>query len=266
MNLFLNGANIHCAEVGNPSHPPVLFLHGFPFSHEMWTEQFAAVEKQYRGIAYDLRGHGMSDVLDGQYTIEGHVDDLIALLDNLQINKTIVVGLSMGGYITLRALQRNPERFVGAVLCDTRSDPDSDDGKLKRFEAIKVVKEYGSAHFAKAFVKAVFAPESFEIMSETVAFIQKTIERTPPLSIAGTLLALASRMDTTPSLDQISVPTLIMVGEKDVVTPPAAARAMHDKIRGSQLAVIPNAAHMSNLENPRFFNQQLLAFLGSVHS
>ena len=116
MNLFLNGANIHCAEVGNPSHPPVLFLHGFPFSHEMWTEQLAAVEKQYRGIAYDIRGHGMSDVRDGQYTIEGHVDDIIALLDNLEIDRTVIVGLSMGGYITLRALQRNPERFAGAVF------------------------------------------------------------------------------------------------------------------------------------------------------
>jgi len=261
MNVFLNGGNIYYVERGEPEQMPVTFLHGFPFSHEMWSGQLKAVGERYRAIAYDIRGHGQSDVLDGQYTIEGHVDDLIALLDHLGIETTVVVGLSMGGYITLRALQRNPERFAAAVLCDTRSEADANDAKLKRFEAIRAVKEHGSAHFAASFVKAVFAPQTFERSPDTVAFIQKIIARTPPLSIAGSLIALASRMDTTPSLQQISVPTLVMVGEEDVVTPPSASRLIHDRIKGSQLAIIPHAAHMSNLENPRSFNEHLLSFL-----
>jgi 3-oxoadipate enol-lactonase len=264
MNVFLNGANINYVQLGNPARMPVIFLHGFPFSLEMWGGQLEVVGARYRAIAYDIRGHGQSDVLDGQYTIEGHVDDLIALLDHLRIDKTVIVGLSMGGYISLRALQRNPERFAAAVLCDTRSEPDGNDGKLKRFEAIRGVKEHGSARFAESFVKAVFSPETFRRSPETVAVIEKTIARTSPLSIAGTLLALASRMDTSETLAQISVPTLLMVGEQDIVTPPSASQTIHERIKGSQLVVIPDAAHMSNLENPRYFNEHLLSFLDSL--
>ncbi len=145
MNVFLNGANINYVEFGNRDRMPVTFLHGFPFSHEMWTGQLEVVGESHRAIAYDIRGHGQSDVLDGQYTVEGHVDDLIALLDHLGVDRTVIVGLSMGGYISLRALQRNPERFGAAVLCDTRSEADSNDAKLKRFEAIAAVKEHGSS-------------------------------------------------------------------------------------------------------------------------
>ncbi|MGB2959257.1 MAG: alpha/beta fold hydrolase [Bacteroidota bacterium] len=264
MNVLLNGANINYVEFGNRDRMPVTFLHGFPFSHEMWTGQLEVVGERHRAIAYDIRGHGQSDVLDGQYTIEGHVDDLIALLDHLGVDRTVIVGLSMGGYITLRALQRNSERFAAAVLCDTRSEADSDEGKLKRFEAIRAVKEHGSGHFAESFVRAVFAPETFERSPETVGSIQKTIARTPPLSIAGTLLALASRMDTSQSLGEISVPTLVMVGEHDVVTPPSDSRMIHERIKSSQLVVIPQAAHMSNLENPRYFNDHLLSFLNDL--
>jgi 3-oxoadipate enol-lactonase len=264
MNVFLNGANINYVEVGNPDRMSVTFLHGFPFSLEMWNNQLEAVGQHHRAIAYDIRGHGQSDILDGQYTIEGHVDDLIALLDHLGVDRTVIVGLSMGGYIALRALQRNPERFSAAVLCDTRAEADANDGKLKRFETIRAVKEHGSAHFAESFVKAVFSPQTFERSPETVATIEKTIARTPPLSIAGTLLALASRMDTSLILEQISMPMLLMVGEQDLVTPPSASRTIHERVKGSQLVVIPDAAHMSNLENPRHFNTHLLSFLDSL--
>lgn len=243
---------------------PVLFVHGFPFSHEMWTPQLEAVGKRYRTIAYDVRGHGMSDVGDAQYTIEGHVDDLFALLDHLKIQRTVVVGLSMGGYITLRALQRNQGRFIAAVLCDTKSEADTDEGKLKRFETMKAVKQGGSAQFAENFSKAVFDPRSLERKPEAVATVKGIIARTPPVSIAGTLLALASRTDTSAFLSQITIPTLILVGDNDVTTPPSASRFMHERIRGSEIHIVPEAAHMSNLENPRYFNEKLLDFLERV--
>jgi pimeloyl-ACP methyl ester carboxylesterase len=212
-------------------------------------------------VAYDLRGHGQSDVGDGQYTIESHVDDLIALLDHLKIAKTVIVGLSMGGYVTLRALERNPERFNAAVLCDTRSEPDTDEGKVKRAGGIKNVKKNGSEAYANDFIKAVFAKESFEKIPAVVESIRGIIAHTPPLSIAGTLLALAARTDTTTSLASIAIPTLILVGEHDIITPPSASKALHERIRGSELHVVPSGAHMSNLENPGFFNEKLLAFL-----
>ena len=265
MRAFLNGANIHFISSGPSSGLPVIFIHGFPFSHVMWHEQVAAVSGAgFRTVAYDIRGHGLSDVGDGQYTIEGHVDDLIALMDHLEIPAAVIVGLSMGGYIALRALERAPKRFVAAALCDTRSESDPNEGKTKRANSMAAVKRTGSAVFADDFIKAVFAEETFSKDPAAIAMIRDIIAHTPPLSIAGTLLALAARTDTTASLSALGIPTLILVGEHDATTPPAASRSMHDKIKGSELFVIPGAAHMSNLENPAVFNEKLLAFLRRI--
>ncbi|HXG00232.1 MAG TPA: alpha/beta fold hydrolase [Bacteroidota bacterium] len=264
MHIYLHGVPFWYIDEGDRSSIPVIFLHGFPFSHEMWTEQVSLVAKRYRAIAYDLRGHGRSFVGDGQFTIEQHVDDLFGLMDLWKAEKPVIVGLSMGGYITLRALERDQQRFRAAVLCDTKSEADTNEGKLKRFENMKIVREQGSEAFAEMFVRNVFAAESLTNKPDAVQRIKKIIAATPPLSIAGTLLALAARTDTTAFLSQIAIPTLILVGEKDVTTPPAASQAMHEKIRTSEMHIIPNAAHMSNLENPEEFNRHLMAFLERV--
>jgi len=264
MRALVNNSHLFYTEEGPAKGLPVIFLHGFPFNHTMWLAQLKAVAGFCRGVAYDIRGHGLSDIGDGQYSIEGHVDDLMGLLDALGIGRTVIVGLSMGGYITLRALERSPERFLAAVLCDTRSEPDSNEAKVRRFAGVKSVKLEGSAPFAETFVKALFAPSSFQTNPEAVVMIRQIIESTPPLSLAGSLLALASRTDTTPSLGTMKVPTLIMVGEQDALTPVDASRAMHRLIPGSELHIIPAAGHMSNLENPDVFNATLLAFLRKV--
>ena len=266
MIAYINRDPINYVDTGDQSGRPVVFIHGFPFSLDMWKPQLDVVGKRFRAIAYDLRGHGGSYVGDGQYTIEGHVDDLIALLDILKIQKTVVVGLSMGGYITLRALERNPERYTAAVLCDTRSEADGNEGKLKRFASIVSIKKNGSAAFADGFVKNVFAAETFQESPQVVDQIHTIIRRTPELSIAGTQLALASRTDTTASLSNIKIPVLILVGVLDVTTPPLASQTMCDRIHGSELHLIPNAAHLSNIENPEFFNEMLLGFLDRVAS
>lgn len=264
MIVYLQGDPFQVVDAGVASAIPVVFVHGFPFDHTTWNPQLDEVGKHYRAVAYDVRGHGQSFVGDGQYTIEGHVDDLIALLDHLKISKAVIVGLSMGGYITLRALERNPERFKAVVLCDTRSDADGNEGKLKRFASIASVKKDGSAAFADAFVKNVFAAETFQTNPGAVEAVRTIISHTSDLSIAGTQLALASRTDTTASLSSIKIPTLILVGELDVTTPPSASRAMNEHIKGSELHIVPRAAHMSNIENPAFFNEKLLTFLNRV--
>ncbi len=261
MQTEINGAIINHVERGDAAALPVVFIHGFPFSHAMWEPQLEAVGRAHRAVAYDLRGHGRSDVGDGQYTIEGHVDDLLGLLDHLGIGRAVVVGLSMGGYIALRAVERAPERFAGLALCDTRSEADGNEGKLKRAAGAVAVKRDGAAAFADGFVKAVFAPASRKTLPEVVERIRATIAATPPLSLAGTLIALAGRTDTTAALAGIKVPTLVLVGEHDAVTPPEASRAMHAAIPGSELHLVPGAGHVSNLENPEFFNAKLLAFL-----
>lgn len=264
MQTTINGAAIWFTNAGAPEGMPVLFVHGFPFSSAMWDPQTAAAGGRYRTITYDIRGLGRSDTGDGQYTIEGHVDDLIGLLDHLHIDRTAVVGLSMGGYIALRALERNPERFLAAVLCDTRSESDDNTARVKRAAGAAAVKRDGAAVFADGFVPAVFAPDSLHTRPEAVKLIRDIIAATTPRAIAGHLIAMAGRTDTTASLASIRIPVLIMVGEHDAVTPPGHAMAMHERIAGSTLHVVPGAGHLGNLENPEFFNARLLEFLQQI--
>lgn len=264
MQVRLDSIVIGYDEYGTSDGKPIIFIHGFPFNRSMWEPQVKALPKGFRAITVDIRGHGESEVGDGQYSIEFFVDDLIALLDHLKIDKAILCGLSMGGYIALRTIERHPERVRALVLSDTRSEADSNEGKIKRATSIKSVKTDGVKQFADTFVKAVFAAHTFEHAPHVIENIRKIIESTSPLSISGTLLALAARTDTTSYLQSIKVPTLILVGEHDILTPPSASEAMHQKISHSTFYIIPNAAHMSNLENPDFFNEKLFAFLSEI--
>jgi len=261
MQTMLNGATIHYVESGEVGALPVVFIHGFPFSHAMWAPQLDVVARRHRAVAYDLRGHGQSDVGDGQYTIEGHVDDLLALLDHLGIGKAVLVGLSMGGYVALRAVEKSPGRCRGLVLADTRSEADGNEAKLKRAAGAVAVKRDGAAAFADGFVRAVFAPGTFKSRPEAVEGIRLIMAATDPLAIAGNLIAMAGRTDTTEALASITVPTLILVGAHDAVTPPDAARAMQARIPGADLHMVPGAGHLANVENPESFNARLMEFL-----
>lgn len=222
-------------------------------------------EKNFlRVITYDLRGHGQSDIGDGQYTIELFVDDLIAMLDYLNIPKATFCGFSMGGYIALRAIQRNPDRFRSLILCDTISAADSNNTKIRRANSIKLVKKQGVGPFAEEFLKTVFAPKTFETKPNIVDKMRRIILSNPPLGICGALLAMAGRTDTTEVLSNIHVPTLIMVGEYDPIASPSLAKSMHDMIPNSRLHLIQDAAHMSNLENVGMFNKYLVEFMDEI--
>lgn len=264
MLASINGRNLYYSDSGKERSPPVVFIHGFPFSSEMWKGQvqmLQAKEDNLRIITYDLIGHGQSDVGDGQYTIELFVDDLIAMLDHLKITKTTLCGFSMGGYIALRAIERDPDRFNALILCDTMSAADSNEAKIRRANSVKLIKKEGVGRFAEGFLKAVFAPQTFESHPDIIDEIRRVVLWNTPLGMCGGLLAMAGRTDTTEALSKINVPTLILVGEHDAVTPPSAAKNMHDRIPNSKLHLIGNAAHMSNLENPEEFNEQLIEFL-----
>ena len=261
MKTFLNDIAINYTEHGMPQGLPVVFIHGFPFSHEMWGPQINVMPNNIHSISYDVRGHGDSNVGNGQYTIELFVDDLIALLDHLLIKNAVLCGLSMGGYIALRTFERHPHRVRGLILCDTKSESDTDAAKIKRTETMRAVKAEGVQAFAEEFVKAIFWEKTFETNPGVIAFIKHIICANSPRSICGTLLALASRTDTTSALSSIDIPTCILAGEHDKLTPPSDAQSMHKIISGSELHILPNAAHMSNLENTQDFNERLLTFL-----
>jgi len=264
MNAHINGIEVHYIDAGNSNALPVVLIHGFPFSNEMWEPQIKILENNFRVIAYDVRGHGKSDVGDGQYTLEFLVDDLIGLLDYLKIQKAILCGLSMGGYIALRTIERNPERVLGLVLADTQSKADTNEAKFKRADSIRSVKTIGVQAFAEVSVKSVFAPQSFTSNVEAIENIRRIIQANSPIGICGALLAMAGRTDTTDALAGIKVPTLILVGEHDGLLYQLASQEMRDRIPNSELHIISNAGHMSNLENPEEFNTHLLNFLGKL--
>ncbi|MES2764767.1 MAG: alpha/beta fold hydrolase [Bacteroidota bacterium] len=263
MKITANGISISYSQSGDTAGTPVIFLHGFPFSRKMWDSQLALFKNLagFQAIAADIRGHGKSSVDSGQYSVEIFVDDLFALCDKLGFKKVILCGLSMGGYIALRAVEREPKRFKGLILCDTKSEADTNEAKVKRSETMKSVREKGVEVFARAFVKSIFAEKTFKKNPDAVVKVRKIIEKNSPTAICGTLLALASRTDTTESLKNISIPTLILVGEEDKLTTPENARSMQKLIKKSELHVLKNAAHMSNLENVEEFNKHLVKFL-----
>jgi 3-oxoadipate enol-lactonase len=264
MRIENHGTGIDYQTSGPRTGLPVVLIHGFPFSREMWQPQIEALKKNYYLITYDVRGHGSSDTGDGQYTVELFVDDLITLLDHLKLSRVVLGGFSMGGYIALRAVERHPERFRALILCDTKSEPDNNEGKIRRAVQVKAVKQFGTKQFAENFLRTVFHEKSFATRPEAVELIREIIGNNKPAGVAGTLIALAARTDTTSSLFTIAIPTLILVGQHDALTPVSAASAMKAKIPGAELRTIPHAAHMSNLENPDEFNEALLEFLKKI--
>ena len=248
MKLLLQGVGIEYSIDGPRTGIPVVFIHGFPFDKSMWNPQVEAFKRQFYIITYDIRGHGSSDVGDGQYTIELFVDDLMAMLDHLKISRAVLVGLSMGGYIALRAAERNPDRIRGLVLCDTRSEADTNEGKIRRATQVNILKRDGTKSFAATFVSGVFYEKTLSDQPAVVERIRTTIEKTSPLSIAGTLIALAGRTDTSSALYNIRVPTLILVGKHDMLTPVSASTAVTASLSVSPHGNRPSVSTVKEIE------------------
>ena len=242
---------------------PVVLLHAFPLNRTMWEPQIAALFGECRCIAPDLRGFGDSP-RSGPYSMDRYADDVVALLDALQIDRAVVGGLSMGGYIALALWRRHRNRIRALVLADTRSGADNDEGKQKRGELIALAQSEGSAAVADRQVTGLLGKSTREKQPELVDRIRSIMAGESPDGIVGALEAMRNRTDSTPLLAGIDVPTLIVVGDEDVLTPPKEARAMHAAIRGSRLEVIPGAGHLSNLERPAAFNAALSDFVGSL--
>ena len=257
----LSGLTQYYDDQGPQNGIPIIFIHGFPFDSTVWQSQVNVVPDRFRAITYDIRGHGQSEVGPIPYSLEFFVDDLFALIKKLELQQPILCGLSMGGYIALRAFERWPALFRGLILCDTRSEGDSNQAKINRANAIKTIREFGNEKFAEDSVKNLFWEGNTNNRIAEINNIKQIIKSTSPETICATSMALAARTDTTEVLADIKVPVLIIVGEHDKITPPIAAEALHEGIQGSELVVLKNAGHLSNLENPGEFNGALVRFL-----
>jgi pimeloyl-ACP methyl ester carboxylesterase len=217
-------------------------------------------------IAPDLRGHGDSPAPDGDYTIDEMADDVIELLDTLGIDVPVVVGgLSMGGYVALSLIARHPERVRALMLMDTRAAADSPDAAQKREELAQAVLAAGNPGPAvDAMTPRLFARITLEQHPERVAPLREGMARNSARGIVGALRAMASRPDRRADLAAIHVPTLVMVGDEDVVTPPAEAQVLAEAISGARLEVIPDAGHLAPYENHAIANSVILRFLDGL--
>jgi len=251
---------------GSINDPAIIFIHGFPLNMSMWDKQIEELKKNYRVIAYDIRGHGNSDAGDDDFSIELFVNDLLSLMDTLRIDKTILCGFSMGGYIALNAIENYPERFVALLLCDTNCTEDKPEAKEKRMMAIESIKEKGLEQYADESLKKLFAPISLSKRIGEINIVKEMILKTSKQSIYKTLHALAERKETCSKLSEIKVPVLIMVGKEDEITPPEVALLMQEKIKGSKLHIIEQAGHLSNIENSDEFNEHLIEFISLLKS
>ncbi len=263
MNINVNNVTICYDDFGKGIFP-VIFIHGFPFDKTSWKPQIEYLKKSHRVIAYDLRGFGKSTVGREKQSISLFADDLIKIMDALEIKEAIVCGLSMGGYILLNALNRYPQRFKAVILSDTQCIADTPEAKEKRSQTITNIKENGINEFAEGFIKNIFCAETLENKKETVEKIRNTILSTSPMVITGTLSALAQREEMCSSLKKISVPTLILCGKEDKITPLAQSEYLLQNISTATMHSIDKAGHMSNLEQADEFNQRIYKFLANL--
>ncbi|HEY9220712.1 MAG TPA: alpha/beta fold hydrolase [Lutibacter sp.] len=264
IKLSVNNCNVSYNDEGPDGAPIIIFIHGFPLNKSMWDKQVKALKDDYRVIAYDIRGHGNSEVGEIDFSIDLFVQDLLDFMDALKIEKTVLCGLSMGGYIALNAIENYSDRFTALILSDTNCTADSPEAKEKRMNTIISIKEKGVVKLADDLLPNLFAPESFKSNSEEIAAVKEMIVKTAKSSLNKSLHALANRKETCSKLAKIKVPVLILVGEEDKITPPESAIAMQEKIKDSSLQLIPHAGHLSNMENENEFNSQLLKFLGNI--
>ena len=259
--------DVACVDRGRGA--PLVLVHGFPLDHTMWDAQIDALAARCRVIAPDLRGFGRTPLgavgpAHG-ISMRQYADELAELLAALGVDEPVVVcGFSMGGYVAWQFVLNHAERVRALVQCDTRAAADTDEARAGRLKMAAHVAEWGAARVAEMMGPKLLAPRTFETRPEVVAAVREVVERTAPASIAAAQLGMAAREDVTARLAQIDVPTLLLVGQEDAITPPAEMATVAAAIPGAELVVVPGAGHMTTTENPAAVNAALARFLARV--
>src|SRR5215211_1311334 len=242
---------------------PVVFLHAFPLNRTMWDPQVGALVAECRCIPIDFRGLGESSAAP-PYSMDRYADDVVGVLDTLQIERAVVVGLSMGGYAAFAMWRRHRHRVRALVLADTRATADTVETVARRHELIEIAETQGSTAVANMQIAGLVGKTTRDKRPDIYDSIHRMMAQTPAEGIIGALQAMIDRPDSTPTCATIDVPTLIVVGDEDVLTPPKDARDLQRLIQSSRLEVLRQAGHLSNLERPAAFNTVVSEFLGSL--
>jgi pimeloyl-ACP methyl ester carboxylesterase len=244
---------------GNSNNPSILFLHGFPYDNEMWKFQMEELGKFFYCISFDQRGAG-SLKNESIFSLEDMADDAIDFVESYSLFPYLC-GLSMGGYVALRAIQKKQSIFKGLILCDTRSEEDSNESKIKRAESINFLKKNGVEKFVDNAVLNAVSNKTKSEKKDTFNFILEMAKRQSAIGLSSSLLAMQGRTNTSSCLSEITIPTLVICGEEDKITPAAEMKLLSEKINGAKFHIIPEVAHLSPVEQPNLVNQIIKDFI-----
>jgi 3-oxoadipate enol-lactonase len=254
------GTRVHYLDVGGGAET-VLLLHAFPLNASMWAGQVAALARERRVIAPEYAGLGKSEPRAEPSTMGALAEDVLAILDALPVRTAAVVGLSMGGYLAFEVYRRRPSLFRSLALCDTRAGADTPEAAATREAFAKSAIEKGLPWVADQVLPKLLRPNPDPAVA---AHVRALVSQGTPEGVAAAQRGMAQRPDSTPTLATIACPTLVVVGSEDAFTPPAESKKMAAAIRGATLVEIPDAGHLSNLEQPAAFDRALLGFLATT--
>jgi pimeloyl-ACP methyl ester carboxylesterase len=259
MRIEVNEINIDYRDEG--SGLPVVFVHAFPLNQTMWDDQVADLRHFCRTITLDLRGFGNSDVPPGPYSMDQMASDVLGLMAALEIEEAALVGLSMGGYVSLAFYRKYSGSVRAMMLADTRASADTHKARESRLNSAKKAETEGASAIADEMGPQLLGPSTLQHKPEIARRVRSMIEANSPAGIAAAQRAMAERMDSTYLLAGIDRPVLIAVGAEDSLTPVAEAEALRNGIPHSRMHVVPSAGHLSNLEQPAEFNRALGEFI-----
>ncbi len=261
MKIRINDADIAYDDHGVGR--PIIFLHAFPLNRSMWQSQITALlnEQRYRLVALDWRGFGESESNTTITSMELLADDVAALMDALGMQQAILCGLSMGGYVAFAFLRKYPQRVSGLILADTKPGADTEEARANRAKVAQLAEAQGPGAVADLQLPNLISDYTHQYHLEVEARVRRMAEAATGSGIAAISRGMAQRADSNDLLPQITVPTLVIVGERDALIPPSVAQEYAEKIPGAQFAVIPYAGHLSNLEQPEAFLEVVHNFL-----
>jgi pimeloyl-ACP methyl ester carboxylesterase len=257
---------VHLAYLDTGSGPAVILVHGHPLDHTMWQPQIDLLAPNYRVIVPDLRGYGATPLPPGKSVtlLDDFAEDILALASHLQIEPFAIAGLSLGGQIVLETYRQAPRRIRALVLADTFASLDTPEQKQTRLATADRFEREGFGTFAAESLHKMMTPINAQAFPAVAGHIQRMINQSNPIGAAAALRGRTMRRDYIPMLGQIEVATLIIVGREDAYTPVSCAAEMHRGIPGSQLEIIEDSGHMSNLERPAIFNELVAKLLASL--
>ena len=244
---------------------PLVLLHAFPLDGRMWAPQVEALAGSYQVIVPDLRGFGAArDQAVEEAGMDLLADDLLRLLDDRGLDRVVLGGLSLGGYVALAFMRRHADRVSGLVLLDTKATADSDQARDDRLTMADRVLDEGTDFVPEAMLPKLLGETSREHRPEVVEKVVALVREQSPQAIAGAQRGMAARAATTDVLATITVPTLVITGEEDAVTGPEIGRELAAGIPGARFLLVEEAGHLANLEQPEVVNEALLDFLAPL--